>query len=323
MQLAASSYSARVIEVFRRTPDLWILIGIYGVAIFYGLGVLKLVEGANPQVNSLSNLEGHIALSYYLGVFAFVALVPYIWDTLEMLKPSTVINMLAEEITKKNILDAIKEYSYETDPTQPIIDIVRGSMMKYDYETIYYGLTTIRNRTNLLLKNETIGNGEKISILARTLAHLSGIAKLAVSRKDEESALHAIANLTIIAKATAEQRIGGGGMTNSAASYIHAVGIAAAEQNLKNATLQAISGLVEVGKIAAQCKLEVTQEIILYLERVFMAVADQRLEYVLRWSTTSYKQLIEAAKENKIKDAIQIAEESFKRVSEARSKLNK
>lgn len=41
VQLAASSYSARVIEVFRKTPDLWILMGIYGIAIFYGLGLLK------------------------------------------------------------------------------------------------------------------------------------------------------------------------------------------------------------------------------------------------------------------------------------------
>lgn len=38
VQLAASSYSARVIEVFRRTLDLWILILVYGVAMFYGLG---------------------------------------------------------------------------------------------------------------------------------------------------------------------------------------------------------------------------------------------------------------------------------------------
>ncbi len=102
VQLAASSYSARVIEVFRRTPDLWILIGIYGVAMFYGLGVLKLIERANPQMNSLSNLEGHIAFSYYLGVFAFVALVPYIWNTLGLLKPSTVINILSKRITKQN-----------------------------------------------------------------------------------------------------------------------------------------------------------------------------------------------------------------------------
>ena len=77
VQLAAQSYSARVIEVFRRAPDLWILILIYGIANYYGLGVLKLIEKANPALNSLSNLEVYVAISYYLGVFAFVALVPY------------------------------------------------------------------------------------------------------------------------------------------------------------------------------------------------------------------------------------------------------
>ena len=34
VQLAAQSYSVRVVEVFRKTPDLWILLLIYGVAIF-------------------------------------------------------------------------------------------------------------------------------------------------------------------------------------------------------------------------------------------------------------------------------------------------
>lgn len=66
VQLAAQSYSARVIEVFRRAPDLWILMGIYGIAIFYGLGVLKLIERANPQLCAeeyicLSNLEGYVS----------------------------------------------------------------------------------------------------------------------------------------------------------------------------------------------------------------------------------------------------------------------
>src|SRR3990172_2058972 len=60
VQLAASSYSARIVEIFKKTPDLWILIGIYGIAIFYGLGVLKLIEQANLNMNRLSNLEKYI-----------------------------------------------------------------------------------------------------------------------------------------------------------------------------------------------------------------------------------------------------------------------
>lgn len=104
--------------------------GIYGIAIFYGLGVLKLIERANPALNNLSNMEGHVAFSYYLGVFAFVALVPYIQKTLELLEPSTAINMLAGIISKQNILLAIQDDQEKLnakDPFQPIIDIVRSS----------------------------------------------------------------------------------------------------------------------------------------------------------------------------------------------------
>jgi uncharacterized membrane protein len=173
VQLAAQSYSARVIEVFRRTPDLWILMGIYGVAIFYGLGVLKLIEKVNPQVSGMSNLEGHVAFSYYIGMFAFAALVPYIWNTLELLKPSSVISMLAERITKKNILiinedilereDLVRStIDSEKDSIQPIIDIVHGSMIKHDFETVRDGLREIEKRVYYIIENEAIEKKEEI-----------------------------------------------------------------------------------------------------------------------------------------------------------------
>jgi TorA maturation chaperone TorD len=56
---------------------------------------------------------------------------------------------------------------------------------------------------------------------------------------------------------------------------------------------------------------------------VFQAAAEQKLEDVLQWSTTFYKQLIDATKENKLEKVAQIAEESFNRVSEARCKIKK
>jgi len=63
---------------------------------------------------------------------------------------------LKEEIAKENILATIKEektverdtfqpnnVDMEKDPIQPIIDIVRGSLMNYDYEIVRYGLITL------------------------------------------------------------------------------------------------------------------------------------------------------------------------------------
>lgn len=269
VQLAASSYSARVIEVFRRTPDLWILMGIYGVAMFYGLGVLKLIE--NPLVGRLSNLEGQIAFSYYLGIFAFVALMPYMWNTLNLLKPSTVINMLAERITNQSILSI--EKSVDDDPILPIIDIVRSSLIKYDHDTVREGLRAIKDRVNNILKNEIfrkdrISTGEflfksvtsegevkyhfekdKGKEFNHIFAHISRIGKLAASNKNEDSTIEVITTLRENGMTAAKQKL------EEATSYaVHAlgeVGKASAEQKLNYATLRAVNALEEIGITAA------------------------------------------------------------------------
>jgi len=208
VQLAAQSYSARVIEVFRRTPDLWILMGVYGIAIFYGLGMLKMIE--NPQVGRWSNLEGQVSFSYYLGVFTFVALVPYIWKILDMLKPSTVINMLAERITKENILLAFDNGIHENpanpekDPIQPIIDMVRGSLGKYDYETVRTGLNAIRNRTIHIFKNEKFQIYEQQKIFHNIFSHIANIGKQSANIKDEDSIVEVINCLEKIVTAVSE-----------------------------------------------------------------------------------------------------------------------
>ncbi|MGB8217278.1 MAG: DUF2254 family protein [Candidatus Methanoperedens sp.] len=262
VQLAAQSYSARVIEVFRRTPDLWILMGIYGIAIFYGLGVLKMIEKANPQVNSMSNLEGHIAFSYYLGVFAFVALVPYIWKILDMLKPSTVINMLAERITRQSILSAIKEEEKaikgelkvdQTDTIQPIIDIVRGALIRYDYETVRDGLRAIGNRADNIFENETFERDEEEKISRLIFGHFTRVGKLAAIKQDEYSTVEVIYNLHIIGITVAKRKLHFA--TYGIIKSLRDVGIVAAERKLEWPTTGAVDFLGMVGKTAAEYNL--------------------------------------------------------------------
>jgi hypothetical protein len=252
VQLAAQSYSARVIEVFRKAPDLWILMAIYGIAIFYGLGVLKMIEKANPQLCNTdficqSNLEEHIAFSYYLGVFAFVALVPYMWKMFEMLKPSTVINMLAEKLRKQNLLDFIlSDYDENKDPILPIIDIVRSSLMKYDYDTSRKALKEIEFRITEMLKNENfetgVGEKEKDEIMYSFFDHLDRVAKQAMDKKDMET-------------------------TYELAYSIKEIGKITLNKNMKNATRRAITSLKEVGILTTRKKMDST-DIISFIEEI-------------------------------------------------------
>jgi len=90
VQLTASAYSPRVIDILKRNPDMWILLGCYGVSIFFGFIVLKLVEGEEGEVVNQSaiwsigrfsiSFESCVSLAYWLGAFTFVVLFPYMWN---------------------------------------------------------------------------------------------------------------------------------------------------------------------------------------------------------------------------------------------------
>jgi uncharacterized membrane protein len=86
VQLTASAYSPRVIDIFKKNPDMWILLGCYGVSIFYGFIILKLVEEVEDEAVSQSaiwslgsisiSFESCVSMAYWLGAFTFVALFP-------------------------------------------------------------------------------------------------------------------------------------------------------------------------------------------------------------------------------------------------------
>lgn len=103
VQQTASSYSPRVIDVFKKNPDFWILTISYIIAIIYGLGVLENIKGNDENI-IYSDFVHHIEMSYFLGIFVFFSLVLYILSTLNLLKPHEIINILSEKITKQNLL---------------------------------------------------------------------------------------------------------------------------------------------------------------------------------------------------------------------------
>jgi hypothetical protein len=147
VQLTASAYSPRVIDIFKKNPDMWLLLGCYGISIFYGFIVLKRVEGAEGEFVSQSaiwslgpisvSFEFCVSMAYWLGAFTFVALFPYMLDVIRLLKPESIIKRLTIEITKDKFLNK-KEH-----PLQPIVDIIHGSIMKYDIATTRIGLGAV------------------------------------------------------------------------------------------------------------------------------------------------------------------------------------
>lgn len=314
VQLAASSYTARVIDIFRRTPDLWILIGIYSFAIFYGLGILKLIEPASPggAPSVPSNLEAHISFAYYLGLFAFSALVPYIWSTLEMLKPSTIINMLAERITKQRILAAAEKTS--EDPILPIIDIANGALMRYDYETVIDGLMAIGERTSEIFKELGYTGGmfrrledgafEEKRLSENIFDHLISIGRLAISKDNERTAVAALYSLWANVRIAAEQKLEVA--TRWGIESMEEIGIAAVGKELEMPALTAVQLIGSIGESVAKQSRE---------EPIFM----KRLKDIAMIATGAMEGIGKMAVEHRLDDIAQQTDESIKKINDVLS----
>ncbi len=276
LQLTSSSYSTRVIDIFENSPSIWMIVGIYIIAIGYGLTVLNAMDAIYSS--GLLNFEISVWIAYFLGIFAFGALVPYLLGSLEIMKSSTVIDRFAENITNENILAGVQEsekivgadsndigYSYiysdilrpvidtESDPVQPVIDIIHSSMMKYDYGTMRYGLNVLENYMITTLKNGRFEQEEGI-VVKHIFTHLEKVGKLAVSRDDEDSVMEVIITIYLIGKTAMENRIES--VVGEAVNSIKNIGRRAISREMIDIRISATDLIGEIGRGTAQNGLD-------------------------------------------------------------------
>lgn len=239
IQLASSSYSIRMVDLLKKYPTFWMLILIYVSAIIYGLGVLILIK---TNSDGTSNLENYIYGAFSSGVIAFLFLIPYMKTTLDLLKPSTMIDMLAKEVTKKNILSALKDdnkyegynmqsYYIDKDPILPIIDIVNSSLRHYDSVTAIEGLNAIGYHTYNIFEKDDFKDDEDEKITSHIIWHLDNVVRHA---RTEENDYIIIEIIKILFKN----------------------GFTTANKKRENATISAINELTEILDIVYKNELQ-------------------------------------------------------------------
>jgi len=265
VQLTASAYSPRVISIFRHSYGWQALFVFYGISIFYGLLVLKMIKGADdlsPITYLDISLEGHISIAYALGCLTFAMLIMYLQSIINFLNPASIINRLTTEITKDNLLNS------KEDPIQPIVDIVHGSIMKYDIETTRVGLKAVTDRVTKIIESD-----REVEISSHFCHHLERISRLAMSKLDEDSVREVIESIGNFGLSTARKGLGvsawwavaslgsvGGDVarngfgyaTQDVVEFIGAIGKVAAERGLGNPIGQALRGLRYIGKITIE-----------------------------------------------------------------------
>jgi len=320
VQQSASSLSPRVVEVFKsitKNPDFYILIVVYIVAIFYSSLVLKIIDD-NLLVESNINylLQNLIWSTFYLALFAFSSLVIYIRHTLDLLNPAQMIVALSEKITYENILAGtglkfiypsksriltfIKydrehtisilrgnpRFDKDEDPLLPLVDIVRSSLMRYDYETAINGLKTIEFKVGKIIETEDFeqilhsesipenllnfadfGDVKNITELkyflikkmyTNVFKHFERLGQIAVTRTDYHSSneiVQIIANLMkqILQKENINSQASA--IIESAISSLEIIGITANIQKTDNITFYVFDVINEIKKLTIEKKL--------------------------------------------------------------------
>ncbi len=273
IQFAAESHSSRIIEFYKRNPDMWILISIYIVVIFYGLALLKVIDIGVVGIN----MEIAIYFAYFLGFFAFICLIPYIWSTLNLLKISTAIKWLEKDITKENVLEALKDSDdiIEKDPVQPIIDIMNSALERNDYETVRNGLKVIKKNIIVILENPLEENEEK-EIINYIIQHIAEFGIYGANKKKEIFVRDIIISL-------------------------HEIGVKAIENKRKVSFSKVATAIGEVGKRAAKNELEITFDVVTKLTDLTKeAIQKQEFESSAQTAVKGLKNISITAAENKL-----------------------
>ena len=253
IQLAASSWSARAIDALKKTPEFWLLISLYILAIVYGLYVISGIKDNESIISN--NIVFGISLSYRLGILAFLALIPYTWTTLILLKPSTIIDKLSQNIS----LEAILSYSPLSDPgkkddhIQPIVDIIIASLMKSDEGTIAEGLESLKLRIKFLIINNDFNSDEEFAFSHNIFSKFSEIGSLSISKGDEYASIRLIRAVYGIGYTAADQKLDI--VAKEAVRTLGDIGKNAAEKNLSKTYLEVVDILSDIGGKAAENEL--------------------------------------------------------------------
>lgn len=149
-------YSPKTVGLFKSiytNPDFYILVGIYLTSILYGAWLLKQIitpdidpfplAEINKEVYYLA-LENQIQFKYFLSAFAFISLVPYIRNTLDLINPKNIMDILAHKVTTKS-LSSMKVDEYNVKDSCIVVDSIKENL--YYYTNIKHTVT-LKNYIN-------------------------------------------------------------------------------------------------------------------------------------------------------------------------------
>lgn len=292
IQQTTSAYSPRVIDIFnnyKKNKPFFILFLIYIFCIWLSALLLKIIESDTLQSNNPVSpfLECCTWIVYTLFIFLILALVPYTKLTLDMFKPTTLIKLLSENVSKQSIKSAIElENSMNInaniqsiksvlglknsinidqsgqikpidDTIQPIVDVLQGSMKSYDYETTRYGLKIIEAKAIYILSDDRYNTSNE-AIAGRIIDNIKTIGTFATKQKMEKAVNDTATTIFIIFECLVDKEIYE--PIDNLVSALFTIGEQTIYEDIDTSTIYVFKKLTEIGIKSIDSNLKLVPE---------------------------------------------------------------
>lgn len=234
VEMTASKYSPRVIEIFKRNVTLWFFLCNYIVSIIIGSIILTLIDSLNsPRSTTFGTL-----FVLVLGIYLSLMLILYVFSTLDFLNAEKVVKNLADLID-------IETISPQVDPFQSVFDVIYGAVRINDFTTMSTGLACAEERFKELIANRP-ANWQDDYILFRFFDDIKRCGFLLIEKREDKYVFEIITRLkTINEWAFKEQQIL---VLNRSCSAIEDVAVKACEYNLVSVVNHSLTTLKETAK---------------------------------------------------------------------------
>ncbi len=166
MQVSLSRYPARIADAYKKYPDLWLLLVIYINSILFGAMTLFTINSSqNSEIWDLThefNVQEIVKygptfltfISIFLLFLTLGSLIPYIWNTMNILRIDVIVARLSYMVDPK-YNPAKKDQDYSR--IRAIYDIIENSIRDGDSDTALTGYHYLKILVNKI-KNLNVRN---------------------------------------------------------------------------------------------------------------------------------------------------------------------
>lgn len=214
IQLTVTSYSSRVTKIYCKDRWYIFITIVYVSIIIVTLTYLKTLDISNQNNNK-------IIVAYVFGMIYLLIIPFYIYRLYKILQPSQIIENISKIIILKNIINKNSDFvnnktkkkgilsrlsnyfnkiskkekkkeilSSNSNGVLLMIDFLRGSFLKYDYESIREGLEKMEKKLNIII--EKADKKELSEAVEKIFDGLKSFCKFSLIQGDDEIILKAL-----------------------------------------------------------------------------------------------------------------------------------